>query len=506
MKKKGILMGVLFLSFYGGKCYGEESQARVLPQVVVTATKIEESPLEVSSFVRIITEEEIKKSPAQSLGDLFPELGLGHTHKYPGTLTGRISLRGITSDLFDPLKGGVLILIDGQRAGTVNLAKIPLDNIERIEIVKGPFSALYGTQAMGGVINVITKRAKKEGLGFNISAEAGSWNYWKGLSELEIKKTFPDYAVDFYLLGERDSRDDFDAKGYGRIKNTSYDEGALDAKLGLSFLKNHYLSFGIQSFHGWDIGSPGARYSPSLKDYSDKKRDSYSFLYKFKEIELSYAYTFDRDRWHSFYGSSESISTKIMKGRDLNLKVPFSFGSHRFLLGGEYYELDVTSRRNVGAPYYPNSEFKNYGGFFQAKLNLYREKLFLIPGIRYDYFETEILTTPGIRNLKPKKEDKDRFTGKIGFLYRLTNELSLKANLGEAYRTPTADELAADYVAFWGTRYLGNSTLKPEKVYSFDFGLDYGGKFGLLSFSYFYNKYDDKISGYYNSTNRCSDL
>ena len=476
----------------------ETSKEEKLPEIVITATKVEESPLEVSSFVKVITEEEIDKSPAKTLGDIFPELGLGHTHKYPGALTSRISIRGICSDLFDPLKGGILILVDGQRISTANLAKISLEDVERIEVVKGPFSVLYGTQAMGGVINIITKKPKKEGIHLNLKGETGSWDYWKGAAELSIKKNIKKNFIDFYILEERSSQGDYQAKHYGEIDNTSYNENTIDAKLGVSFLKDHYISFGYQQWNGWDIGTPGAIYNPTPENYSDKKRDSYNVSYKFKDLKIDYTYTYDRDEWHSFYGSLESIYTKIMRGKDLNVKLPIKFKTHRVVLGGEYYNLKIKSKTNLGAPYYPNSEFKNYGVFAQIKLNIYKEKIFIISGGRYDYFKTKILRTPGIISLKPKEEDIDHFSGNLGFLFRVNKNLSIKANVGEAFRTPTADELATDYISSWGTHYLGNSTLDPEEVISFDIGLDYGGNFGILSFSYFYNKYNDKIVSYYN--------
>ena len=472
-----------------------------IPEVVVTASKIEENPLDVSSFVEIIPEEKIKKSPAKNLGDIFPELGLGHTHKYPGALTSRISIRGISSDLFDPLKGGVLILIDGQRASTANLAKIPLENVERIEVVKGPFSVLYGTQAMGGVINIITKKVKKKGIHFKIKSKIGSWNYWKGTGEITIKKFLKNSfinSVDFYILEDRDHQGDYEAKHYGEIENTSYKGNTIDTKLEVSFLKNHQLSFGYQQWKGWDIGNPGARYSPTPNNYSDKKRDSYNIFYKFKNLKVNYTYTYDKDEWHSFYGPSEHISTKIMRGKNLNIVLPMKFKNIFLILGGEYYNLNIKSKSSSGAPYTPNSKFKNYGVFTQAKINIYKSKFFIIPGIRYDYFKTKILKTPGITTLNPREENIDHFSGKLGFLFKVNKNLSFKSNIGEAFRAPTSDELATDYVSSWGTHYLGNATLDPEEVVSFDIGVDYAGNIGILSFDYFYNKYNDKIISYYN--------
>jgi len=133
-----------------------------MEEVVVTATRVEEPKKDVSSSVQIITAEDIKSSTAKDAGDLIAFSGVGHIHKYSGALTGMIEIRGLTTDaMSDPLTSRVLVLVNGSNAGTVNLAKIPVDDIERIEIVKGPASVLYGSSAMGGVINIITKQGAK---------------------------------------------------------------------------------------------------------------------------------------------------------------------------------------------------------------------------------------------------------------------------------------------------------------------------------------------------------
>lgn len=156
-----------------------EQKTASLEEIVVTATKVEEPKKDVPASIQIITQEDIKNSTAKDAGDLIAESAIGHVHKYPGVLTGRIGLRGLTTDLFSDLKSRVSVLINGHRAGTVNLAKIPVEDIERIEIVKGPASVLYGSSAMGGVINIITKEGRKEGFHGSIGGEIGSREYWK---------------------------------------------------------------------------------------------------------------------------------------------------------------------------------------------------------------------------------------------------------------------------------------------------------------------------------------
>ncbi|PIW89979.1 MAG: TonB-dependent receptor, partial [Nitrospirae bacterium CG_4_8_14_3_um_filter_44_28] len=86
--------------------FAEEKTAS-MEEIVVTATKIEEPKKDVPASVQIITQEDIKNSTAKDAGDLISEASIGHVHKYPGALTGRIELRGLTTDLFSDLKSRV---------------------------------------------------------------------------------------------------------------------------------------------------------------------------------------------------------------------------------------------------------------------------------------------------------------------------------------------------------------------------------------------------------------
>jgi len=470
-----------------------------LEEIVVTATRVEEPKRDVPASVQIITQEDIKNSTAKNVGDLISEASIGHVHKYPGALTSVIGLRGFRTDLFDDLKSRVLVLINGHRAGTVNLSKIPVEDIERIEIVKGPASVLYGSSAMGGVINIITKEGK-EGIHGSIGGEIGSWEYWKTQAGLNGKKG----AFDFYLTASRSASDDYDAKDYGKIENTGYNDETVSARLGYRFFDKHHISVGLQHWKGWEIGSPDARYSPDPDDYSDKGRDGFDIGYKTGTIDAKYYLTKDRDEWHEGptagpWGTPGSIDLKKTDTQGASLQKTFSIGDHRIIIGGQWDRIEVDSSRSTGAPYNPNSKYDTYGVFTEGRLSLFNKKLLLSAGLRYDYFENEILETPGITSLKPRKEDLDHVTARGGIVYKLTDSFRLKGNVGTAFRTPAPDELATDYVSSWGTRYIGNPNLKPEKSASYDAGVEYAKDLFKGGLTFFHTDFKDKILSYYDS-------
>lgn len=139
--KRNVIGGGLAVTVMLGNSLGRaaetESSVQEMTDLVVTVSRKGESAAEISSNVTVIDSDYIELSPATDLGDLLAEAGVGHIHKYPGTLTS-IGLRGFRTDSHgNDLDSHVLILINGRRAGTGNVAKILTDNIERGEILRG---------------------------------------------------------------------------------------------------------------------------------------------------------------------------------------------------------------------------------------------------------------------------------------------------------------------------------------------------------------------------------
>ncbi|MBM1003835.1 MAG: TonB-dependent receptor, partial [Desulfofustis sp. PB-SRB1] len=136
----------------------DDAPPTMMDEVVVTESRIEERKRDVSANITTITREDIEQSASRDLGSLLAERGLGHVQKYPGSLTS-IGVRGFRTDSHgNDLQGKVLILLDGRRAGTGNATKILTENIERVEVIRGPGSVQYGSAGIGGVINVITRK------------------------------------------------------------------------------------------------------------------------------------------------------------------------------------------------------------------------------------------------------------------------------------------------------------------------------------------------------------
>ena len=155
-----------------GQNVKKERESYKFDEVVITGTRTEKKLLEVPVRTEVVTREEIEQTHARDLKEALedvPGLLLRQTHGKQGQ---EVWMQGFDSDR-------VLILLDGERltattGSTVDLTQITTANIERIEIIKGATSALYGSEAMGGVINVITKSPTKP-LSFTFQSDAGSY-------------------------------------------------------------------------------------------------------------------------------------------------------------------------------------------------------------------------------------------------------------------------------------------------------------------------------------------
>jgi len=161
-----------------------KEKAEALEKIVVTATRTERNPDDVPASITVITQEDIRKQHILTVDRALAQVpGAFDTPRklFPDSMTA-VSLRGFPADT----QKRTLVLLDGQNissayTNSVVWSSMPVENIERIEVIRGPFSALYGGNAMGGVINIITKTAKKpEMLATGSYGTYDSWTYYLG--------------------------------------------------------------------------------------------------------------------------------------------------------------------------------------------------------------------------------------------------------------------------------------------------------------------------------------
>ncbi|MCE5336950.1 MAG: TonB-dependent receptor [Desulfobacteraceae bacterium] len=483
----------------GSKTKSNEGAATKLEEVVVTATRVPTPAKELPVPVQVISRKDIEGARANDLSEVLTEYLPEHFQKYPGALTS-VSIRGFRSDTTGvDIKGHVLILIDGHRAGTGNIAAIPLDNVERIEIVRGPGSVVYGSAAMGGVVNIITRKGKGDP-SLNAGMEYGNWNYFKGRGG--FSGSLLDNRVGVSLTGRTIARGSYESGGGTKISNTAYNDEAFSGSIAASVNPDHSLFAVGHYFRAWDIGTPNPTYmTPDLVDTKDILRGYGSLGYDgaFPDWgmnwHLSYYNVFDQNRWRypeAAYGYTSATTEQQTQGIRTQATFPtLSFG--RLLVGFDWDGIDVNSYTNpAGYPWSPNSTYNNYAFFAEEKIDW--NKLTLLLGIRYDLFQEEILPTEGL-DVRQENRDFGHTSWRTGLTYRFVDWLSGRAAVGNAFTIPSADELAGRYQSGQWMKIVGNPDLKPESGITYEAGLDAefaGFKTGI---GFFYTDYSDKITG-----------
>ncbi|HSL39064.1 MAG TPA: TonB-dependent receptor plug domain-containing protein, partial [Desulforhopalus sp.] len=245
------------------------ASAPVMDQVVVTAGRIEQNTRQVSASITVVNQEELRRSPSRNLGDLLAEKGISQVRKYPGSLTS-VGIRGFRTDTHgNDLQGKVLILLDGRRAGTGNATKLLTENIERIEIIRGPGAVQYGSAGIGGIINVITRQGRDTSL--FVEAGGGSFDTAKG----SIGGTAAGAGLDFSGALTGRTTGDYDTGGGDTFNNTGVDrETGVSLHGGYSFAERHRLGLIFTGYAVEDAGFPGYFSNVDLDDTTDK--DNYS--------------------------------------------------------------------------------------------------------------------------------------------------------------------------------------------------------------------------------------
>lgn len=497
MKKGNVLLiCMLCCLFTAATAFAEEgtenAQDRTaLDEIVVTAARTEEPAGEVNANVTILDEQEIEMSPARDLGELLAEENIGHIHKYPGSQTS-VGIRGLRSSATgNDLAGRVLLLFNGRRAGTGNFTKIMTENIERIEIIRGPASVQYGSAALGGVINVITKQGSGEP-DFFVKGALGSFGYDEAAAGFSGKaKNF-----DFSGSVSRNTMEDYDTADDEDYENTGYTEKENSSlNLGYEFLPGNRIGLIYSGYNADKVGSPNYLSQNDPNDYVNNSNESIDFIYDGKSRKGLFSWKaryFQGEDVYDYYsipnpGSTDSsfVSETETDYEGAQAQVSWNPGQYTMTTGLDWVNYDI---EQSNAP--NKAEYDNPSWFIMGKARYFEDRLILSGGLRYDDYEVEVKEGQG------GTEDDENVSPSLGVSYFLLDNLKLRASYGQGFRMPTAAELAGDYstgMGMYETIYKGNPDLDPEKNDSYEIGLDWYQQVFDASLTYFYTDWEDKI-------------
>ncbi|MFH1612851.1 MAG: TonB-dependent receptor [bacterium] len=486
----------------------EEITAYELNPVVITAQRIESKKSDVPQTIEIITKDDIKKFTASTLDDILVKKTNIDIIKYPGVLS-TVNLRGFTPDFMTETLHYSL-LIDGRNSGITNLSTILLQNVEKIEILKGPASSLYGAEAMAGVINIITKKNSGK-IKTNFNSQVGNFNSQVELTSGGSIKNF-NFDISFANITQNNYKvPKFTVGNFnwneGVWKENSFNNLNNALRLGYDINKNHNLNLKYEIFTGKDIKSAGSIFKnePAKKDlYHNSVEFSYKgkteknnwlikvFTIKNKNNNL----TFD-DKLNKYYKSLlkftdyigiQTQNTIFMSNNELTFGIDYNQNKNV----SERYE----SNGNRISPYEPDNGKENWALFAENKLSFFEKKLITTLGARYDNYNLKTLETPYFTNIKTKagKENINSFNPRSGIVYHLTNTIRFHTSIGTAFIVPNPNQKAGYYYDTSKKQIVkGNPNIKPENSLSYDTGCEFTNSLLNMDITYFHTNIKDKI-------------
>jgi len=480
-------------------------------EMVVTATRSEENIREIPTKIEVIDSHDIEMTAGTTLTEQLKKSSSVSVIEYPGALAG-IGIRG-----FRPEYSGItkhsLILLDGRPVGASNLATVLTDNVERIEVLKGPASSLYGAEAMGGVVNVITKKNVKELSG---EVETGFGSYATNFQKAAGGGAVTD-RLDFNLAGGRyEQADNLKVGDNGDERaNTAYKTRNGSARLGGNFANDWRADLSANMYQGRDIETPGdvayGTVRSGSKDIDNQGVDLRigGGLGANNEVGATVYHTEEEAENSSDYSGGKTVPTFRSYDSDttwdgVQLQDTYSWGAHKFIAGLDYQYIEKISRSYAAsgarkAPSSPDEGRTNMAGYLESVWKFYDNHLTLTGGGRYDEFEVETLETPYMTGFDPNTENFSTFSPRVGANYLFEAGVRLHTTLGQAFVPPSAFELAGYSETVVGGATMitqGNANLDPETSTTWDAGVGYElSRLGLaMDLTYFQTTVDDRIS------------
>ncbi|MGE0090424.1 MAG: TonB-dependent receptor [Bacteroidales bacterium] len=501
-----------------------ERESITLGEVVVSSVKHDQIIKEVAAPLEIVDRKQIESSSSVTVSDVLQQEP-GVAVSRDGVWATGVNIRGLGEQR-------IVMMVDGNRIETAtdlmaSLTFFDVDDIDRIEVIKGASSSLYGTGAMGGIVNVISK----DGYFNSTPYFNGSFNSGFGsVNEFFTRKLTVNSGSDRWFVRLTGAlRDAGDIKTpNGTIQNSQFSDESISLSAGLSLFDNHTLKINYQYFDANDVGIPGglAFPGPATATYADAKREMFSANYEiknistnFKSLNIKYYNQFISRDVELLPNSSVITPTRITTPElttpvgdhttnGFQVQSNWSFSSNNNFIAGidawqrnvltsreKYIRVDVlntsgdtiaTNNLVRGETPMPESSFGTAGIYFQNEQKMLNNDLKVIVGGRFDgvrianeqAFDYDYLITNGVRNDTPpnqritfekNEEYKSSWSANVGLLYAVAKDMDLSFNAGRSFRAPSLEE-SFKYIDLGNMVRLGDPNLDPEKGYSLDLG------------------------------------
>lgn len=479
-----------------------ERAAVNLGEIIITSSKFFQVVKETSLPFEVVDQSIIDSKPVNSLPDIL-DTEPGISIQRDGIWATSLSIRGLSKD-------NIVTLIDGSRIETSSnlaaaLSLIDLNDIERVEVIKGSASSLYGTGATGGVVNIISRGGRftedftfggsvnssyssvNSGSTGSVSLNAGSAN-WFGKLNFTVR-----YADDTKT-------------GSGRLENSGFRDNNISARLGIAPFESHSLQLDYQKFSAKDVGIPGgSSFTPESKaTYLEAERELYSISYSINNLLPSLTGITARYFHQEIFRNVEILpnlnvivnpyATHKIDGASLQTNWLIN-NKNFFIAGIDFWQRIYTGKRErtvipqklkfIEEPL-PLSKFSSLGFFAQNEIKS-TDDFTLTTGGRIDFINVsnEVSYSPvdiiSLDAEKPSPILKQKLMWEkssaedvswslnISALHRINENSDITFNAARSFRSPSLEE-RYQFIELGGSAYLGDPNLEPEVGWFFDAG------------------------------------
>ena len=473
---------------WGGTAFAQEDlQEFALEDMVVTASRVPTQKVDTPADISVITKEEIADQNYASASDALRAI--------PGVNVLGSGAKGSSMGQDKILLNGderVLVLVDGRRMNLGSSGNSsadwlpPVNAIERIEVLKGGGSALYGTDAVGGVINVIMKKGSDIGNHVTVKAAGGSWN----AEQYAISASgSTDSGLGLIVSATKERRGEYkfkNANGKSQLlKNSGYDDTGVIVKLDQKVGEDNRIGVNFEHINA-EGGSPFGYSGFGNTDSHKRISNNVALRYDWNESSDERGYVqvyknYQHAHFRSPVASRQSNFTDSTIGLEAQQNFKFS-DTDELTVGLEYYKTTVDN-----TSLYTGERDINNKAIFAENRWEFAPSWQLNTGLRYDHhskYGSEV-------------------TPKVALNKKFDENSNVYLSWGRVFNAPTTDDLFWHQVdsSQWGTFYTyGDPNLKPEKGYVWTFG----GNTKLnektsLSANVFYSKITDAIDWDYTS-------
>jgi len=465
--------------------YGTQNSSQRLDNIVITAKSGSEA-IDMAGSYTIVSKEDIKEMNVNTIAEILEEQTGITTGVNSGSQYGRssINLRGMDSK-------HSLILIDGRRVsssdaliGMSDFAYnwVPINAIEKIEVVKGPMSSLYGSSAIGGVINIITKKPSEDFFGeidakYGFSSADGgdeqdySFNIGGKITD-SFSATFSGQMINIEpikngndILAKREGRD---AKS--GILNLWYEIDST-SQISISSMRGNEIRDNLKFDEYYDI---------------DKAHDSIEYEKYFDDIKMNLKYYMSSLDAHS--DDTSLLYTHKMDDKVANAEFAVSKFSNNYIIFGAERRVEEYKKAYDLTPIKNFENEIDYTSFYLQDEITIGDKYILTLGARYDKHE----------NFGAE------ISPKAYLVYKLNDYSRIKGGYGHGFNAPSLTQNSDSYVLSYPInttsmpmlfyRFTGNSELKPETSDSFEIGYEYNKDSDFFKTTLFYTKVKDLIT------------